>query len=166
MTDTDQNFCLPFPRRGRKEFAEDANLRLGTHIKAAKQALMAAKSDALREFDLTVAQYAALWTVFYVPGQSSAQIARGLAVSPQTMTTVLSKLEDKKLISREPSEIHAKVLVVNLTPAGEALMLRADERARDIEQRVANAFTPAERDELRNLLKRVVEAVNGIESSD
>jgi len=36
---------------------EDVHARLGTYVKQAEQALMAAKSEALRPFDLTVAQY-------------------------------------------------------------------------------------------------------------
>lgn len=36
-------FCLPSPRRGEEEFATDAAERLGLHIKAAEQTLMAAK---------------------------------------------------------------------------------------------------------------------------
>lgn len=47
---------IPPPRRGRRELAEDTGLRLGLHIKAAEQAMMAAKTEALRSFGLTVAQ--------------------------------------------------------------------------------------------------------------
>ena len=49
---------IPPPRRGRRELAEDTGLRLGLHIKSAEQAMMAAKTEALRSFGLTVAQYA------------------------------------------------------------------------------------------------------------
>lgn len=160
MTDTDPNFRLPAPRRGRDEFNEDANARLGLHIKTAEQALMTAKADALREFGLSVAQYSVLLILFYVPGQSSAQLARASAVSPQTMNTVLTKLEDKKLISRTPSDVHAKILVTSLTPVGEELVLRADVKARAIEQVLTNAFTADERDQLRNLLSRAVTAIH------
>ena len=51
---------IPPPRRGRRELAEDTGVRLGLHIKSAEQAMMAAKTEALRSFGLTVAQYAAM----------------------------------------------------------------------------------------------------------
>ena len=51
---------IPSPRRGRRELAEDTGVRLGLHIKSAEQAMMAAKTEALRSFGLTVAQYAAM----------------------------------------------------------------------------------------------------------
>ena len=123
---------IPPPRRGRRELAEDTGVRLGLHIKSAEQAMMAAKTEALRSFGLTVAQYAAMLSLYYVPEQSSAQLARAAAVTPQTMATVIAKLEQKRLVARRPSSDHAKVLIASLTPEGEALVLRADEAARGI----------------------------------
>lgn len=135
--------------------------RLGNYVKQAEQALIAAKSDALRPFDLTVAQYAAMMALYYSPGQSSAQLARVAAVTPQTMATTLNKLENKNLIKRTTSKTHRKVLVTELTPAGEALVLRADEHARAIEERLAEAFTADEHAAARNLLRRFTSVLRG-----
>ena len=146
---------IPPPRRGRRELAEDTGLRLGLHIKAAEQAMMAAKTEALRSFGLTVAQYAAMLSLYYVPEQSSAQLARAAAVTPQTMATVIAKLEQKRLVARRPSSDHAKVLIASLTTEGEALLLRADKVARRIEQRMAESFTAKERQQLTDMLRRV-----------
>ena len=146
---------IPPPRRGRRELAEDTGLRLGLHIKAAEQAMMAVKTEALRSFGITVAQYAAMLSLYYVPEQSSAQLARAAAVTPQTMATVVTKLEQKRLVTRHPSSDHAKVLIASLTPEGETLLLRADEAARRIEQRMAEAFTVKEREQLTEMLERV-----------
>ena len=139
---------IPPPRRGRRELAEDTGVRLGLHIKSAEQAMMAAKTEALRSFGLTVAQYAAMLSLYYVPEQSSAQLARAAAVTPQTMATVIAKLEQKRLVA-------------SLTPEGEALVLRADEAARGIEQRMAEAFTVRERQQLTEMLGRVTALLRG-----
>ena len=155
MTTVSRIVDIPPPRRGRRELAEDTRVRLGLHIKAAEQAMMAAKTEALRSFGLTVAQYAAMLSLYYVPEQSSAQLARAAAVTPQTMATVIAKLEQKRLVTRHPSSDHAKVLIASLTPEGETLLLRADEAARDIEQRMAEAFTVKEREQLTEMLGRV-----------
>lgn len=120
---------------------------------------MAAKSEALRPFDLSVAQYAVLVALYYVPGQSSAQLARGAAVTPQTMAAVLTRLLDKGLVERVPSRWHSKVLVTSLTSAGEALVLAADVRAREVEDGLARAFTPAECAQLQSLLARAGEVL-------
>lgn len=135
--------------------------RLGNYVKQAEQALIAAKSDVLRPFGLTVAQYAAMMALYYSPGQSSAQLARVAAVTPQTMTTILAKLENKKLIKRTTSKTHRKVLVTELTPAGEALLLRADEHARAVEERLADAFTAEEHAAARDLLRRIAGVLRG-----
>ena len=154
---------IPPPRRGRRELAEDTRVRLGLHIKTAEQAMMAAKTEALRSFGLTVAQYAAMLSLYYVPEQSSAQLARAAAVTPQTMGATLDKLASKSLVTREPSKLHRKVLVVTLTPKGEKLLVKADAAARAVEERIGQAFSADERVQLRELLKRVSAA---LEESD
>lgn len=152
------------PRRGEKAFAQDLDARLGTYVKLAEQAIIAEKSVALRDYDLSVAQYATMMALYYVPGQSAAQLARTALVTPQTMANVLSKLEGKRLIDRVPSDVHSRVNVVTLTAAGEALVLRADEGARNVEQRLRDEFTADEGDQLRGLLRRVAVVLRGEEA--
>ena len=152
---------IPPPRRGRRELAEDTRVRLGLHIKAAEQAMMAAKTEALRSFGITVAQYAAMLSLYYVPEQSSAQLARAAAVTPQTMATVIAKLEQKRLVTRHPSSDHAKVLIASLTPEGEALVLHADESARRIERCMAK-----EREQLTEMLERVTAVLRGCPATE
>lgn len=159
----DPAFRLPAPRRGEGELAADAELRLGLHIKLAEQAMMSAKAEALRPFDLTVAQYGAMLSLYYVPGQSPSQLARAVAVTPQTMGATLDKLASKSLVTREPSKLHRKVLVVTLTPRGEKLLIEADAAARAVEERIGQALSADERVQLCELLKRVGAA---LEESD
>lgn len=149
-------FRIPTLRRGEGEFAEDLSARLGAHIKAAEQAMVAAKTEVLRPFGLTVAQYAVLMSLYYVPEQSSAQLARLIAVTPQTMGQTLDKLNVKGLVVREPSKVHRKVLVVSLTREGESLIVRADEAVRGVEQALGEAFTERERVQLSDFLQRAV----------
>ncbi|ORC20649.1 MarR family transcriptional regulator [Rothia nasimurium] len=161
MTDTSQGvFCLPQPRQGESEFEEDMGLRLGFHLKLAEQAMMSAKADGLRPLGLTVAQYAVLMALHYVPGQSSAQLARTIAVTPQTMGTMLDKLASRGLIERQPSKVHRRVLETSLTEDGEALVLRADEVARSVEERLGQAFTSRERETLQELLHRAISTLH------
>jgi DNA-binding MarR family transcriptional regulator len=134
--------------------AQGAPLRLGMDIKGAEQALMAAKAEALRELDLTVQQYAVMLQLTQRPGMSGAQLARGAAVTPQTMAGVLANLEGKGLVVREPSEVHGKVLVTRLSEAGQELVAAADARAVAVEVALWAAFDDTERELLRTLLRR------------
>lgn len=151
---------------GADQFAAEMRWRLGTFIKQAEQALIGEKTRALRPFDLTVPQYAAMMALSYVPGQSAAQLARTALVSPQTMATILTNLASKGLVSRSPSAVHSKVLVTELTPAGQALAERADAAARAVEARLSAAFGTQEQDQLRRLLERAIDALRTGEHLD
>jgi DNA-binding MarR family transcriptional regulator len=135
--------------------------RLGNMIKTAEQVLTSVKASALREFDLTVPQYSAMVVLSFVPGASGAQLARICAVTPQTMATVLANLEAKGLIQRTPSSVHQKVLVTKLTRSGQALVRKADTKAKAIEDRLADAFDPEERVMLAGLLERAIKVLTG-----
>ncbi len=99
-----------------------------------------------------------------MPGQSSAQLARAASVTPQTMASLLAKLEEKQLIVRVVSTVHAKVLVTRPNPACEPLGPRADEGAREVEQSLADEFTEAEHAQLRGLLTRATRVLRGTDA--
>ncbi|MFJ8042590.1 MarR family winged helix-turn-helix transcriptional regulator [Kitasatospora sp. NPDC096147] len=138
---------------------QGAQLRLGLAIKQAEQAMMAAKVEALRGLDLTVPQYAVLLQLAEKADRSGAQLARGAAVTPQTMAGVLANLEAKGLIGRQQSEVHGKVMLARLTTAGERLVAEADGRAVGVEAALWSAFEPEEREQLRTLLHRAAAAL-------
>ncbi|GAA2748525.1 MULTISPECIES: MarR family winged helix-turn-helix transcriptional regulator [Kitasatospora] len=139
--------------------AAGSGQRLGLALKQAEQAMMAAKAEALRDLGLTVPQYAVLLQLADRPGRSGAQLARGAAVTPQTMAGVLANLEAKDLIAREPSEVHGKVLVTRLTDAGRDLLTEADARAVGVEAALWSAFDDAERELFRAFLQRATAAL-------
>jgi DNA-binding MarR family transcriptional regulator len=85
---------------------------------------------------------------------SGAQLALSSAVTPQTMATVLSNLRAKGLIHREPSAVHAKVLIVTVTEEGRALLDRAYEEVIALERAFNEAFSPTEHKMLCELLER------------
>jgi DNA-binding MarR family transcriptional regulator len=143
--------------------SEIAADRLGHVIKRVEQALIGRKSQILREFDLTVPQYAALLLLASADGMSAAQLARDSMVTPQTMATVLANLEVKGLIEREPSRMHQKLLVNRVTPAGRALVERADEAALRVENRLAAAFDDEERARFREFLERTVAVLGAVD---
>ncbi|MEV4491855.1 MarR family transcriptional regulator [Micromonospora coxensis] len=133
--------------------------RLGLDIKRAEQTLMSAKSAALRESGLTVAQYAALIVLAGNPGISGAALARACLVTPQAMAAVLKTLEERELVARSRHPWHQHVLETRLTDAGRDLLAQADRAAVRIERRLADEFTDEERQALRDLLARCVTAI-------
>jgi DNA-binding MarR family transcriptional regulator len=131
--------------------------RLGNTIKRAEQALIARKTQVLRQFDLTVPRYSVLLLLSLYPGgMSAAQLARESMVTPQTMSTVLANLEKRGWMEREPSELHQKVIVNKLTKAGRAVLKKADKEARRVEDGLRAAFTPREAEQFENYLERAI----------
>ncbi|AXE27282.1 MarR family transcriptional regulator [Streptomyces globosus] len=134
--------------------------RIGSHVKRAEQALLAAKNAALKPAGVTVPQYAALLWLAEKPGISAAALARLCGVTPPTMTTVLKNLQERGLVERSPHEWHRNVLETRLTAEGRAVMEQADAGAVRVERALAAAFTDEERELLVRLLGRCGEVLD------
>jgi len=133
--------------------------RLGLVIKRAEQALIAEKTRVLQEFHLTVPQYAVLLVLLQTSEASAAQLARACLVTPQTMATMLTNLEEKGLIERAVSPLHQRVRVAQLTAKGTDLVRRADPAVLAVERRLAAAFTADERVAFTDHLERAIAAL-------
>lgn len=134
-----------------------AEERIGSYVKRAEQARIAAKSAALKPIGVTEAQYAALLFLSENPGISAAALARLCGVTPPTMNTVLTNLVDHGLIERTPHPWHRNMLETRLTEKGESVMGDADARAIAVERSVGDGFTEAEWETLCRLLTRCAE---------
>lgn len=119
---------------------EALNQRIGTHAKRLDQYIGTAKADGLRPLGLTVPQYATLFAIRYLQPTSGAQLAREALLTQQTMSTILTNLEGKGLVLREPSQVHQKLILVRLTPSGERLLDEANTVASEVEARFRAAI--------------------------
>ncbi|MFE6836814.1 MarR family winged helix-turn-helix transcriptional regulator [Streptomyces sp. NPDC057705] len=134
--------------------------RIGSHIKRAEQALLAAKNAAVKAAAVTVPQYTALLWLSEKPGISAAGLARLCGVTPPTMNTVLKNLQERGLIERTPHALHGNVLETRLTDEGRAVMEVADAGAVAVERSLAQEFTAEERELLIRLLGRCVQRLD------
>ncbi|ATZ24692.1 MarR family winged helix-turn-helix transcriptional regulator [Streptomyces lavendulae] len=134
--------------------------RIGSHIKRAEQALLAAKNTACKPAAVTVPQYAALLWLAEKPGISAAALSRLCGVTPPTMNTVLKNLQERGLIDRTPHEWHRNVLETRLTEEGRAVMERADAGAVRVERALAAALSAEDRERLVELLGRCAEVLD------
>ncbi|WP_327289582.1 MarR family winged helix-turn-helix transcriptional regulator [Streptomyces sp. NBC_01198] len=127
---------------------------LCTRIRRAEQALMAHHEAVLRGYGLTMTQYTVLLALSREDGMSGAQLARACGVTQQSMASVLTTIQSKDLISRDPSPVHAKVLIARLTAAGDTLLDRAYQEVNVLERQLSDAFSPSEHAALCDLLDR------------
>jgi DNA-binding MarR family transcriptional regulator len=127
---------------------------LCTRIRRAEQALMAHHDVVLRGYGLTMTQYTVLLTLSREGGMSGAQLARACGVTQQTMATVLTGLQNKELIARRPSPVHAKVLIAELTERGQEVLDHAYQEVIVLERALTDAFSPGDHAALCELLER------------
>lgn len=127
---------------------------LCTRIRRTEQALMGHHEAALRGHGLTMTQYTVLLLLAREGGMSGAQLARACGVTQQSMATVLTGLQNKNLITREPSPVHAKVLIATPTEAGRELLDHAYSEVIVLERALTDAFTPAEHASFCEMLER------------
>jgi DNA-binding MarR family transcriptional regulator len=142
---------------GERKFSSEEP-RLGMLVKRAEQAMIRAKSAALKFVGLTPAQYVALVELDQQPGITAATLARTCLVTPQAMMILLKTMEQQGLISRSPHPRHPNVLELHMTDVGREALQAAHERVDPIEQGVFGVFSERDLAVLRELLSRFIDA--------
>jgi DNA-binding MarR family transcriptional regulator len=127
-------------------------------VKRAEQAMIRAKSAALKFVGLTPAQYLALVELDQQPGITAATLARTCLVTPQAMMILLKTMEQQGLISRSPHPRHPNVLELHMTDVGREALQAAHERVDPIEQGVFGVFSKRDLAVFRELLSRFIDA--------
>ena len=130
-------------------------------LKRAEQAMVRAKSAALKPAGLTLGQYVALAELSRQPGITGAALARACLVTPQAMMVVLKSLEEQGLIVRTPHPRHPNVLELHVTDPGREALDTARHCVEPVEQRITGTFPPEELEVLGALLLRWTEALEG-----
>jgi DNA-binding MarR family transcriptional regulator len=132
--------------------------RLGMLVKRAEQAMVRAKSAALKSVGLTPSQYVALFELEQQSGITAAMLARACLVTPQAMMILLKTMEQQGLITRSSHPRHLNVLELHITEVGREALYAARERVDPIERRVFGAFSQKDTAIFRELLSRFIEA--------
>lgn len=111
----------------------------------------------LEKIGLTYTQYIAMIVLWAEKKINVKELGKKLFLDSGTLTPVLKSLETKGLVIRNRSKIDERVLIVEITPKGEALK----EEAKDIPLGVSKcvAFTHEERMQLYSLLYKLLEEV-------
>jgi DNA-binding MarR family transcriptional regulator len=143
----------------------DLERSVGLALKQAASALQGGMASALRPLDLTVTQYACLEQLGHRPEQSSAELARAIFVTRQSMGDVLLGLRDRGLLARDDTADRGRARAVRLTAEGETLRIRASTAVRGVEERMLAGLDGGERDRLREALASCVAALAGASAS-
>lgn len=113
------------------------------------------KADAatvLAPLEVAFPEYLCMRALSKYPGQSNADLARALNVSPQAMNVVLRGLEERRLVARPASVASGRSLPAQLTREGGELVKRADAGVRAADDRLMANLSNEERYAFRRVL--------------
>ncbi|MDU8927235.1 MarR family transcriptional regulator [Alisedimentitalea sp. MJ-SS2] len=110
--------------------------------------------------DLTPVQYAALTTINETPGMDQASLAGAIAYDKATLGGVVDRLAGKGLIERKKSETDRRARVLEITPAGKALLTRVQPVVRALQDDILAGLDSAEKSQLLKLLTKTTTAGN------
>ncbi|MCR6645353.1 MAG: MarR family transcriptional regulator [Terricaulis sp.] len=99
---------------------------------------------ALQHLGVSAVQYRVLAAIQRKRYVSSAELARIFDVRPQTMFKQIAALEARALIKRHVSEANKRVLEMELTAEGEALLKSCAQVAAAVEKELFSEFTDGE----------------------
>lgn len=136
--------------------AFDAHQSLGYALKRAQHALRLHMDRQLKESGLTAPQYNVLCGLEAEPGASNARLARRAFVTPQTMQSMLVKLERAGLIERSPDAEHGRIQRTQLTEFGQETLLKAHRSVRETEKIARDAASP----DAAEMLLRIADALS------
>jgi DNA-binding MarR family transcriptional regulator len=109
---------------------------------------------------VTVPQYTAL-SVFRAQGAlSNAQLATRTMVSPQSANEMVKQMEAKGWIARTPDPSHGRIIQIQLTDEGHAILAQCDGKVREVELRMFPDMTPEQRTQLYVSLRSAVRALS------
>lgn len=118
------------------------------NLKRSVRAVTQRFNAALAEEGLQITQFTLLVTSSLLGAAPVTELAERLALDRTTLSRNLRPLEREGWIEAAPSEADARVRLVRITPAGEALLARAYPLWASVQEEVTRAFDDAEYAEL------------------
>lgn len=118
-------------------------------------------NESVKEHGVTTAQIGVLRQLTNQPGLSGAELARRLLITPQGVQLALTALEKRGLVERKQDPQHGRILQVFLTDEGRAVASAVVADAVAAHERVFGVLSDEEQEQLKSLLRRVIEQGTG-----
>lgn len=133
---------------------------IGYNLKITQHRLRQRLDAELARIGITAPQNAVLLAVAGNPKISNAELARAAFVTPQTMQAILVNLERDGLIMRSPHPEHGRVIMTELTTAGQKAVAEGAKAADVVERQMLSMLSTEEARQLCELLKRCAAALS------
>ena len=132
--------AIPAPGEGKR----GAEGHLGYLVRQAHAAVRGAMEKALADLDVTPPQFAVLTMIVNYPGISGAELARLTFLTPQTINVIVRNLVRADLVAKSADALHGRILRLQATDRGAALLRRCRARVMEVERQL---LEPLKRDE-------------------
>jgi DNA-binding MarR family transcriptional regulator len=110
--------------------------------------------------DVTPVQYG-VWKCLCENGTlTPSQIAQMLSVDTSTITGLLDRLENKRLLKRTPDPDDRRALKVSLTQNGRELEDKMEQLTTEAHNEVLSVFSEEEQTKLMEYLNRIIKSMN------
>ena len=131
--------------------------QVGHLLRRAHQRHSAIFQENIGDSQLTPLQFAALVKLGDLNEVSQNRLGRLTAMDAATMQGVIKRLAARGLIERRPDPDDRRRLILNLSPAGRALIDKAIARGTEITRLTLAPLSPAEQRTLLDLLARIAD---------
>lgn len=140
--------------------AEILSLMPGHLLRRCHQIGVAIFLEECRDADLTPLQYVTLSTLANFGGLDKAKIGGVVALDRTTVAVVVKNLEERGFVTIRASEHDRRAKLVEITPAGLALLADVKEDVDRSQARILSPLSSAEREELLRLLTKMASKNN------
>lgn len=132
--------------------------------RAANAARSHLTNTALRPHDLTWTGFLVLWLLWIWDRMETRRVAENVGISKATLTGVTNTLVAKGLVLRVPSEIDRRLVELELTPAGQALMAELFPQFNAAEAELVDGLSSGDLAVLTRVLRQIVTTAEDLES--
>jgi DNA-binding MarR family transcriptional regulator len=134
----------------------------GHLIRRAHQVAVAIFMEETADFEVTPVQFAILNALLEDPGEDQVTLARKVAFDAATFGSVITRLEARGWVQREPDAADRRRKLLWVTPEGAQVAQKMKRSVGRVQQRILQPLADAERDQLLVLLDRLVSAHESI----
>jgi DNA-binding MarR family transcriptional regulator len=128
----------------------------GHLIRRAHQVAVAIFMEETADFEVTPVQFAILNALLEDPGEDQVTLARKVAFDPATFGSVITRLEARGWVQREPDAADRRRKLLWVTPEGAQVAQKMKRSVGKVQQRILQPLADAEREQLILLLDRLV----------
>jgi DNA-binding MarR family transcriptional regulator len=129
---------------------------LGYQLRLAQRAIFDDFAEAIGELEVSPGLFGMLVVIEANPGLKQTELANAAQLDRSSLVPALDKLEARGLVARRASAEDRRVNGLWLTQDGTALLKKLKQRVARHEQRLAQNLSEAEREQLIDLLQRIL----------